>query len=198
MTPLDRRQAGAFDGPAAAQPRRDGLCWSAQGFRPFDQQTCFPTTCHQPIYAPIAALRAARRPDAVARRVGPIVIDPFDRMSRRRFRAHVGVEPREVLPRRADRNPTTSVVVERVVLRITAPAFHLVPRDVFRAVGQPVRWRQHRQPQAVVSHKPRGLASPKCRERRAAATAAQAGRLHNALIYHDSSIATTPLEVGSR
>lgn len=75
----------------------------------------------------VLALLEGRRPSAVAGSIRPVVVDPLDRQSRRRF-AHVFKEGlKTVAPSITDRNATAAIVFERLGLRVEAALFHLRP-----------------------------------------------------------------------
>lgn len=92
----------------------------------------------------IVLLLSHRRPAAITRIVMAVIVDPIDRMLRRRARPHVAVEPLEIIrPLMADRNASRAVARPRTGATIKASRFHRMPYGEFRRICQAMRAVSH-------------------------------------------------------
>lgn len=89
-------------------------------------------------YATIQRLFAARGPNAVARRIVAVNVEPFQCLLGRRLRPHVCDEIAKVKPSLADANSPTPVVHIAGVARVIASAQHVGMRNVKRMLRHTV------------------------------------------------------------
>jgi hypothetical protein len=70
-------------------------------------------------------------PDTVVRRVTSIIIDTLKRMAPSRFRSHVRKKYREVMPRLADSNSSSTVTMIIRMFRVPTSLQHASPAAIF-------------------------------------------------------------------
>ena len=130
------QRPSALDSPIDARPRdsqtacpnRDGKCLTVER-----------DWAHTPAVLP---LLLCCRPAAVLGRIGPVVVDPVDRVKRRWGLSHVGKELLKTLaPARVDDDPAAAVIPVRSVLGVVATVDHMPPTLVHRCAGHSMRQR---------------------------------------------------------
>lgn len=110
---------------------------NAEFFCPVHEQHCAPVVCEDSRVSSIAPLLLHCGPAAVARFVVAIVVLSFN-CHTGWLDAHVGSKVFELVPAIAHNNPPASVMLERAVIRVSAPLNHPSPRGVRVGVGQAV------------------------------------------------------------
>jgi len=121
----------AFGRPSFAHAVGQRVQRNASFSGPFAETLASAVQC-QELGAPrIARLFVSWHPSTVARLVIAVVVDTLNRMTVR-ARIHVGLEVLEVLPSFADRNSSTSVVVELWMWLVGASTAHVFPSVINR------------------------------------------------------------------
>lgn len=92
------------------------------------------------VVALVVRLGAAVSPNAIARRIAPVVVEALNRMISRGL-PHVGKKGVEGFPAIAQGDPAPAVVMVRGTLGVCASLLHASPRVVGRAVFQSVSLR---------------------------------------------------------
>lgn len=129
----DLRRQRRLDGPTLPQSTKDRLAADADDIGPSCQRLRFPSEGQGPVPTNVPALLFRGRPSAIPRFVVPVVVDPLDRMSTRRARAHIGQERVEAQPARINCDATSTVSRPCGVRGHGAAMEHGSPGPVLRA-----------------------------------------------------------------
>src|SRR5262245_28302932 len=90
----------------------------------------------------VGVLFAHGYPRTIFGSVGPVIVDPLQ-IKPRRTRRHVRMKINEITPAVADRNPTSTVVREVLVLGVSASLHHALPHRIERIAVEPVSVSRH-------------------------------------------------------
>ncbi len=131
--PANWRHYSILFGPSVGQSIPERSLINAHAPAPFLHVQRFAVSCQHAVIALVCALLQARGPSDVPRNIVPVHVYPFKRMVLRWFRANVGKEVLEVVPRQADFNAATSI--PRVGFRTWSGASrnHVFPSGIFGA-----------------------------------------------------------------